>query len=207
MIFMFFSISHPRGTWWWWVVLLAGAAHRVSGKEGPHHGGLHFDEHLLCFFHRGPHFPGNSFVYSVSSLDMHDYRSHSSSFRQAASPVIPYISMACVFAFILSFGLGPGKEPEYSFFFESLKPAVAAGSSCASSLHAGGVTNILTTELFTQTARPAAYVIAGSVNWLSFFFIGLVFPFIVVGVWRNRGRKCLCPRFVHVSSLCSSCWI
>lgn len=116
MIFMFFSISHPRGTWWWWVVLLAGAAHRVSGKEGPHHGGLHFDEHLLCFFHRGPHFPGNSFVYSVSSLDMHDYRSHSSSFRQAASPVIPYISMACVFAFILSFGLGPGKEPEYSFF-------------------------------------------------------------------------------------------
>lgn len=55
------------------------------------------------------------FVDSVSSLDMHDYRSHSSSFPQAASPVIPYISMACVFAFILSFGLGPGKEPEYSF--------------------------------------------------------------------------------------------
>uniref|UniRef100_A0A674PEI3 Solute carrier family 2 member 11b n=1 Tax=Takifugu rubripes TaxID=31033 RepID=A0A674PEI3_TAKRU len=72
---------------------------------------------------------------------------------QAASPVIPYISMACVFAFILSFGLGPG-----------------------------GVTNILTTELFTQTARPAAYVIAGSVNWLNFFFIGLVFPFIVTGL-------------------------
>ncbi|XP_056889897.1 solute carrier family 2, facilitated glucose transporter member 11b isoform X2 [Takifugu flavidus] len=72
---------------------------------------------------------------------------------QAASPVIPYISMACVFAFILSFGLGPG-----------------------------GVTNILTTELFTQTARPAAYVIAGSVNWLNFFFIGLVFPFIVIGL-------------------------
>lgn len=46
---------------------------------------------------------------------MHDYRSHSSFFPQAASPVIPYISMACVFAFILSFGLGPGKEPEYSF--------------------------------------------------------------------------------------------
>lgn len=46
----------------------------------------------------------------------------------------------------------------------------------------GGVTNILTTELFTQTSRPAAYMIAGSVNWLSFFFISLVFPFIVVGV-------------------------
>ncbi|XP_068461286.1 solute carrier family 2, facilitated glucose transporter member 11b [Clinocottus analis] len=72
---------------------------------------------------------------------------------QDASPIVPYLSMACLFAFILSFGLGPG-----------------------------GVTNILTTELFTQTARPAAYMIAGSLNWLSFFFIGLVFPFIVLGL-------------------------
>nr|XP_046243270.1 solute carrier family 2, facilitated glucose transporter member 11b isoform X2 [Scatophagus argus] len=72
---------------------------------------------------------------------------------QDASPAIPYLSMACVFAFILSFGLGPG-----------------------------GVTNILTTELFTQSSRPAAYMIAGSVNWLCFFFIGLVFPFIVIGL-------------------------
>ncbi|XP_035020848.1 solute carrier family 2, facilitated glucose transporter member 11b isoform X1 [Hippoglossus stenolepis] len=72
---------------------------------------------------------------------------------QNASPIFPYLSMACVFAFILSFGLGPG-----------------------------GVTNILTTELFTQTSRPAAYMIAGSVNWLSFFFIGMVFPFIVIGL-------------------------
>ncbi|KAG9262017.1 solute carrier family 2, facilitated glucose transporter member 11-like isoform X1 [Astyanax mexicanus] len=72
---------------------------------------------------------------------------------QNYSPWMPYLSMACVFLFILSFGLGPG-----------------------------GVTNILTTELFTQTARPAAYMIAGSVNWLSFFIIGMVFPFIVNGL-------------------------
>uniref|UniRef100_A0A8C6STL4 Solute carrier family 2 member 11b n=1 Tax=Neogobius melanostomus TaxID=47308 RepID=A0A8C6STL4_9GOBI len=72
---------------------------------------------------------------------------------QEVSPVVPYLSMACVFAFILSFGLGPG-----------------------------GVTNILTTELFTQASRPAAYMIAGSVNWCSFFFIGLLFPFIVRGL-------------------------
>ncbi|KAK5871416.1 hypothetical protein PBY51_004300 [Eleginops maclovinus] len=72
---------------------------------------------------------------------------------QSASPIVPYLSMACVFAFILSFGLGPG-----------------------------GVTNILTTELFTQTTRPAAYMIAGSLNWLSFFFISMVFPFVVVGL-------------------------
>ncbi|XP_028851761.1 solute carrier family 2, facilitated glucose transporter member 11b isoform X2 [Denticeps clupeoides] len=72
---------------------------------------------------------------------------------QNASPWVPYLSMVCVFAFILSFGLGPG-----------------------------GVTNILTTELFIQSARPAAYMISGSVNWLSFFFIGMAFPFIVNGL-------------------------
>lgn len=49
----------------------------------------------------------------------------------------------------------------------------------------GGVTNILTTELFTQTSRPAAYMIAGSVNWLSFFFISMVFPFIVVSAQKD----------------------
>ncbi|KAI9521516.1 hypothetical protein NQZ68_003669 [Dissostichus eleginoides] len=70
---------------------------------------------------------------------------------QSASPIVPYLSIASVFAFILSFGLGPG-----------------------------GVTNILTTELFTQATRPAAYIIAGSLNWLSFFFISMVFPFLVV---------------------------
>lgn len=72
---------------------------------------------------------------------------------QTYSSWMPYLSMACIFLFILSFGLGPG-----------------------------GVTNILITELFTQPARPAAYMIGGSVNWLSFFFIGMVFPFIVNGL-------------------------
>ncbi|KAL6465145.1 hypothetical protein MHYP_G00252780 [Metynnis hypsauchen] len=72
---------------------------------------------------------------------------------QNYSSEMPYLSMACVFAFILSFGLGPG-----------------------------GVTTILITELFTQTSRPAAYMIGGSVKWLSFFFIGMVFPFIVNGL-------------------------
>uniref|UniRef100_A0A9J8CUH5 Solute carrier family 2, facilitated glucose transporter member 5 n=1 Tax=Cyprinus carpio carpio TaxID=630221 RepID=A0A9J8CUH5_CYPCA len=46
----------------------------------------------------------------------------------------------------------------------------------------GGVTNILTTELFTQTSRPAAYMIGGSINWIAFFFIGMIFPFIVNGL-------------------------
>ncbi|XP_007443236.1 solute carrier family 2, facilitated glucose transporter member 11-like [Python bivittatus] len=65
----------------------------------------------------------------------------------------PYLSTACILAFILSFGLGPG-----------------------------GVTSILTTELFTQSSRPAAYAIAGSVSWLSFFAVGMLFPFVVKGL-------------------------
>ncbi|XP_077601059.1 solute carrier family 2, facilitated glucose transporter member 11-like isoform X1 [Stigmatopora nigra] len=72
---------------------------------------------------------------------------------QDYGPIFPYLSMACVFAFILSFGLGPG-----------------------------GVTNILTMELFTQNSRPAAYMIAGSINWISFFLISMIFPFIVIGL-------------------------
>ncbi|KAJ4941181.1 hypothetical protein JOQ06_027468 [Pogonophryne albipinna] len=47
-----------------------------------------------------------------------------------------YLSMACVFAYILSFGLGPA-----------------------------GVSGILPTEIFDQSARPAAYMVAGSCMW------------------------------------------
>lgn len=66
---------------------------------------------------------------------------------------VPYMSMTCVFAFILSFGLGPG-----------------------------GITNTLTAELFVQSSRPAAQMIAGTVSWISFFTIGMLFPFIVNGL-------------------------
>ncbi|XP_034563567.1 solute carrier family 2, facilitated glucose transporter member 11 [Notolabrus celidotus] len=61
-----------------------------------------------------------------------------------------YLSMACVFAYILSFGLGPA-----------------------------GVTGILPAEIFDQAARPAAYMVAGSFMWISLFLVGMLFPFIV----------------------------
>ncbi|KAM5193897.1 solute carrier family 2, facilitated glucose transporter member 11-like [Mantella aurantiaca] len=72
---------------------------------------------------------------------------------QDAYSWLPYFSMSAILAFILSFGLGPG-----------------------------GVTNTLTAELFTQSARTAAFIVGGSVNWASFFAIGIVFPFIVNGL-------------------------
>ncbi|XP_075575202.1 solute carrier family 2, facilitated glucose transporter member 11 isoform X2 [Pelecanus crispus] len=66
---------------------------------------------------------------------------------------VPYVSMTSLFAFILSFGLGPG-----------------------------GITNTLTAELFIQSSRPAAYMIGGTVSWISFFTIGMLFPFMVNGL-------------------------
>uniref|UniRef100_A0A8C3IUS3 Solute carrier family 2, facilitated glucose transporter member 5 n=1 Tax=Chrysemys picta bellii TaxID=8478 RepID=A0A8C3IUS3_CHRPI len=89
-------------------------------------------------------------------------------------PWVPYLSMASIFAFILSFGLGPG-----------------------------GITNTLTAELFTQSSRPAAYMIGGSVSWLSFFTIGMLFPFIVV---RIHYIYTIFSQLPHVH-LTSSCWL
>ncbi|CAL1609371.1 unnamed protein product [Knipowitschia caucasica] len=63
---------------------------------------------------------------------------------------MPYLSMACIFTYILSFGMGPA-----------------------------GVTGVLPTEIFNQSARPAAYMIAGSMMWINLFIVGMLFPFLV----------------------------
>uniref|UniRef100_A0A670ZVU9 Solute carrier family 2, facilitated glucose transporter member 5 n=1 Tax=Pseudonaja textilis TaxID=8673 RepID=A0A670ZVU9_PSETE len=59
--------------------------------------------------------------------------------------------MACIFAYILSFGIGPA-----------------------------GVTGIIPTEIFDQVSRPAAYTISGSLLWINLFLVGLAFPFVMV---------------------------
>ncbi|KAF3813754.1 hypothetical protein GH733_018286 [Mirounga leonina] len=66
---------------------------------------------------------------------------------------MPYLAMSCVFAFILSFGIGPA-----------------------------GVTGILAAELFDQKARPAAYMVSGSLVWTLLFLVGLGFPFLKEGL-------------------------
>uniref|UniRef100_A0A8D2I0I8 Solute carrier family 2 member 9 n=1 Tax=Urocitellus parryii TaxID=9999 RepID=A0A8D2I0I8_UROPR len=62
---------------------------------------------------------------------------------------IPYLSIVCILAVIASFCSGPG-----------------------------GIPFILTGEFFQQSQRPAAFIMAGTVNWLSNFAVGLLFPFI-----------------------------
>ncbi|XP_064440345.1 solute carrier family 2, facilitated glucose transporter member 9 isoform X5 [Mirounga angustirostris] len=68
---------------------------------------------------------------------------------QDHAPWIPYLSIVCILAIIASFCSGPG-----------------------------GIPFILTGEFFQQSQRPAAFIIAGTVNWLSNFAVGLLFPFI-----------------------------
>lgn len=66
---------------------------------------------------------------------------------------MPYVSIVCILAVIASFCIGPG-----------------------------GIPFILTGELFQQSHRPAAFLVAGTVNWISNFIVGLVFPFIQEGL-------------------------
>ncbi|XP_043828562.1 solute carrier family 2, facilitated glucose transporter member 9 isoform X2 [Dromiciops gliroides] len=72
---------------------------------------------------------------------------------QDKAPWIPYLSIICILSIIASFCSGPG-----------------------------GIPFILTGEFFQQTQRPAAFMIAGTVNWLSNFAVGLLFPYIVEGL-------------------------
>ncbi|XP_041058567.1 solute carrier family 2, facilitated glucose transporter member 11-like isoform X2 [Carcharodon carcharias] len=73
---------------------------------------------------------------------------------------MPYMSMICIFASILSFGIGPA-----------------------------GVTGVIPMEIFDQTARPAAYMINGSLLWINLIVVGMTFPFIIEGL----GSFCYVP--------------
>uniref|UniRef100_A0A8C5G756 Solute carrier family 2, facilitated glucose transporter member 9-like n=1 Tax=Gouania willdenowi TaxID=441366 RepID=A0A8C5G756_GOUWI len=63
--------------------------------------------------------------------------------------VLRYLSVCCVVGIIAGFCIGPA-----------------------------GVPFLITAELFKQSHRPAAYIIAGSLNWVSNFIVGFVFPFL-----------------------------
>uniref|UniRef100_A0A673KX79 Solute carrier family 2, facilitated glucose transporter member 5 n=1 Tax=Sinocyclocheilus rhinocerous TaxID=307959 RepID=A0A673KX79_9TELE len=76
-------------------------------------------------------------------------------FTASLSLEVVYLSMTCIFTYILSFGMGPA-----------------------------GVTGILPTEIFNQTTHPAAYMATGSLMWLNLFIIGMIFPFLVSGLGR-----------------------
>ncbi|XP_041058994.1 solute carrier family 2, facilitated glucose transporter member 11-like [Carcharodon carcharias] len=63
---------------------------------------------------------------------------------------IPYCSLVIIFAYILTFGIGPGS-----------------------------ISGVLPLEIFTQSNRSIALVTSNSLQWLSLFGLGLVFPFVI----------------------------
>uniref|UniRef100_A0A6Q2ZJM9 Major facilitator superfamily (MFS) profile domain-containing protein n=1 Tax=Esox lucius TaxID=8010 RepID=A0A6Q2ZJM9_ESOLU len=64
-------------------------------------------------------------------------------------PFMRYVSVGCVVGIIAGFCIGPA-----------------------------GVPFLITAELFKQSHRPAAYTVGGSLNWMSNFTVGFVFPFL-----------------------------
>ncbi|KAM8859799.1 solute carrier family 2 member 15a isoform 1-T1 [Spinachia spinachia] len=72
---------------------------------------------------------------------------------QAHLPFMRYVGVTCVVGIIAGFCIGPA-----------------------------GVPFLITAELFKQSHRPAAYIVGGSLNWLSNFTVGFVFPFLQMSV-------------------------
>ncbi|KAF5904682.1 solute carrier family 2, facilitated glucose transporter member 5 [Clarias magur] len=62
---------------------------------------------------------------------------------------MPYVSIGCVIIYVIGHAIGPSPIP-----------------------------TVITSEIFRQSSRPAAFMVAGSVHWLSNFTVGLVFPFL-----------------------------
>ncbi|KAL2103613.1 hypothetical protein ACEWY4_000481 [Coilia grayii] len=66
---------------------------------------------------------------------------------------MPYASIACVIIYVIGHAIGPSPIPY-----------------------------VITAEIFRQSSRPAAFMLAGSVHWLSNFTVGLVFPYLEQGL-------------------------
>ncbi|XP_043846551.1 solute carrier family 2, facilitated glucose transporter member 5-like isoform X2 [Dromiciops gliroides] len=66
---------------------------------------------------------------------------------------MPYVSITCVISYVVGHALGPSPIP-----------------------------SLIITEIFLQSSRPSAFMVGGTVHWLSNFTVGLIFPFIQEGL-------------------------
>ncbi|NXU34590.1 GTR5 protein, partial [Drymodes brunneopygia] len=72
---------------------------------------------------------------------------------QATVSWMSYLSIACVIVYIIGHAIGPSPIPA-----------------------------VMITEMFLQSSRPAAFMVGGSVHWLSNFTVGLVFLYMEAGL-------------------------
>ncbi|XP_053307867.1 solute carrier family 2, facilitated glucose transporter member 5-like [Spea bombifrons] len=83
---------------------------------------------------------------------------------------MPYLSIVCVILYVVGHAIGPSPIPY-----------------------------VITTEMFRQASRPPAFMVAGSVHWLSNFVVGLIFEFLMKGL----GSYC----FVLFAAICLATFI
>ncbi|KAG7244636.1 hypothetical protein INR49_029655 [Caranx melampygus] len=88
------------------------------------------------------------------------------------NPIIPYVNIGLIFCVIGIYGLGPS-----------------------------GVSMALPADLFLQAWRPSAYVISGTISWLSMFLVGILFGYIVDGL----GQFCFLIFVVYC--ICSAAFL
>ncbi|XP_056398956.1 solute carrier family 2, facilitated glucose transporter member 5 isoform X3 [Hyla sarda] len=72
---------------------------------------------------------------------------------QATVSWMPYLSIACVIVYVIGHAIGPSPIPY-----------------------------VITTEMFRQASRPAAFMVAGSTHWLCNFIVGLIFEYMRKGL-------------------------
>lgn len=74
-------------------------------------------------------------------------------------------------------------------------------------LFPAGVPFLITAELFKQSHRPAAYIIGGSLNWVSNFTVGFIFPFMQVRAMApNQTGGLQIPECLKCVSITHSRW-
>ncbi|KAM6434237.1 solute carrier family 2, facilitated glucose transporter member 5-like [Liasis olivaceus] len=66
---------------------------------------------------------------------------------------MPYISIACIICYVIGHAIGASPIP-----------------------------SVMIMEMFLQSSRPAAFMVGGSVHWLSNFTVGLVFSYLEQGL-------------------------
>ncbi|KAF7239409.1 Solute carrier family 2, facilitated glucose transporter member 5 [Varanus komodoensis] len=66
---------------------------------------------------------------------------------------MPYLSIACIFSYVIGHAIGASPIP-----------------------------SVMIIEMFLQSSRPAAFMVGGSVHWLSNFTVGLVFSYMEQGL-------------------------
>lgn len=97
---------------------------------------------------------------------------------------MPYCSMVLIFTYIFFFSSGPGTSTHFSDV-QSASQTRVCGSIVSKMLlwilsSTAGVTAPLPGEIFTQSYKPPAFMVACILNWVGLFLVGMLFPLIVV---------------------------